>query len=301
MKCPECKQNYEGYVCTNCGLVIEDKPIDFSASIRFKDTHSNKKVVENAFYKSNAPDIEFMTYHTNKTSNPELKKAFKNKDIGRSKGFKQDYVKVFYEIKRICAYLLLPTIIVDETLELYKSVIRKDKKFFSRKNYKFNGISACIKISARIHSYPLSIIDLVERTKTYHKIEKKGNYEYNFHEVKTMINRIILETLQLLKIRLPKKDIPNYINVYASELDIPYKYIKKMIIIGNHVKKHFDSAFKIEGYAIAIIFQLANAYGFQFKIFDLAEKFHISPVTISSRIKELKKIRGFNISLKLVE
>lgn len=29
MKCPDCKSEVFGPVCTNCGFVIEDRPIEF--------------------------------------------------------------------------------------------------------------------------------------------------------------------------------------------------------------------------------------------------------------------------------
>jgi len=148
IECPECKERSNRLdVCTNCGLVFEDNPIS-NLPISHKNRFTGDKEYTRKFMPVLGPDIRYS-------------------HRGRKKYYKKDteeyrYVKAYSEINRLASILRLSHKIINEALNIYKNIIKKDPVFFSkRKGGKSHTLIASylafLKIACDIHLYPIDI------------------------------------------------------------------------------------------------------------------------------------------------
>jgi len=160
VKCSNCGEEVDlitTNTCRNCGLVYTegenlvrlDMNSEISRQERKKRAYNSRKSVM-----LNPVDpklLNLTTRHSTKTSNKELKRAFKNEARFMRNG---DYYSIVTEIKRIVSALRLPPFIAIDSINLYNSILKEDQTFFDKHYYKYAGVAACIVICCRLNNSP---------------------------------------------------------------------------------------------------------------------------------------------------
>jgi len=256
--CPECKHIVHGHTCTNCGLVLVERPIAFG---------------ENGYQKSEERNFDKYTMipktkHSKRTNNTELKRALK-KSEHYERNMLIRYYGPFVEIGRICDYLQLPKTILDESIFLYDKLIKKN--FFNRNKAKYAGCVAIIMLVCRKNRYPISFNEFFEMS----------------DESKKKIINIFQEIRKSLQLQLPRITLRDHVIYQSNLLGIPQNRKMKMINLEKRVSKKINtSGKKLAGYSAAII-KLVNNISYDV----LHEKLGIAKTTIYRRMSEIKSVR----------
>ena len=175
--CPECGgmiisiQESGDTLCSSCGLVFDEKNIDFSHSGRraFTMAEKQQRARTGAPLSILSPDIGLTTViNRNDIRNPDLKRAAKwNSRISWQK---RNMLIATTELKRICSNLNLPEYIKEQAMYLYKQAF--DKKLLRGRS--INGmVAACIYFAIRSKRLPRSIQEIIEETTTDPKEVKR--------------------------------------------------------------------------------------------------------------------------------
>ena len=98
MRCEECGKliNLEDGVCRECGLVFEDRPTSYDLGFSKNEEEQEKSP---SFISWDSPDISYATIHSKKTSNPELKRAFKIENQNSSDLYGRSYIMPMLKLK----------------------------------------------------------------------------------------------------------------------------------------------------------------------------------------------------------
>jgi transcription initiation factor TFIIIB Brf1 subunit/transcription initiation factor TFIIB len=262
MICNECKkESKKEYVCTNCGLVLEDRPI-----IAIPKRNYNHKVIDNGITPF-SPNIRFQNIHSFSSCNKDLNGAFRRTAKKEKKDRDWKYLSVYENLKTKCSALQLPDVIFKETLNLYLEIVGKTPNFFRMHSLEAS-LLAFIKIACKIHDF--TILDN----------EIQGNTK--------KINRAFFDTQKVLKFRLKQKEKPKYIDYICGTLGNPPHLLAMVHENYQRYKKYFNSANKIEGYVLGIVYMLYNQkpymFGGKITYGELGKIFKTSPLTISRAI-----------------
>jgi len=280
MKCPVCKkESSKKNVCTNCGIVFEDRPIDSRPFKRFSGTTREKKY-DNNFEFPLAPDISYKHKYPQKARNVELNRALKSQKKESEKTERYYYMKACLYLRVICSGLQLPDVVYKESINIYRCMKEKKKNFYvgyGRKPF----FIAFIKIACRMHDYPISNKDLIPYMDYEHKkIKHIGYMEKKF-------NRGYLSTIETLGLKFKKPEHPRYIDHVCNELKLPYRCAARIHELYEILKKEFR--FRIEGYVLAL-FYLECKKEFKLTLSRLEKEFSVSGLTISARRDEILKL-----------
>jgi len=253
MYCYICKKDVYGSVCKECGLVLEDHPIDYTLpqKIRSKFNKDKKVFVEN-FSHLLKPNIQY----TNINDKKYYKKNTKE----------YHYTKAYIEISKFCSMFKLGGMIKYEALNIYNNIYDKDKNFFIKYNL-MPSYLAFIRLACKIHDFHINLKSI-----------------HNLCGIKKF-NRSYTETIKLLHINVPNPENPRYIGYVGKTLNLDYKKIVLIYKYYKRMKKDFING-KQEGYILAL-YLLTNK---NLTIKDLSVTFNISEPTISRRKKEVLKL-----------
>lgn len=270
MKCEECgcEQTKDG-VCTNCGLVSIERCIDYSHPKIRRNEKTKEKEQIGEYYNYFSPDIRYMHNGT--------KKYYKK----NKKEYK--YLKAYFDIKKFCSIFDVPNAILNESLNIYKEIRKKDKDFFKKNGLEPSYLSF-IKIACKIHGFYLPKKRIIELCNTRYNDEKRFNSAY-------------YNTLKTLNMYIRKPEIPPFISYSCNELDYSQSFCRNLQNIYKILGKRLNYAYKSEGYVLALLYILKD----DITIHELAKKFAISASTISSRKNEIRRILKMNLNDILLE
>jgi len=258
MICPDCKEKVYGTVCTNCGLVIEDRPLAIELEIKDSETLSR------TYSTSSSPDIGFSTTHSKETTNKELARAFK-KEKNITKNDEWRYYEAYVEIKRICDYLQLGDKIFYEAMDIRRRFI-----MVAKTQMKYAILNACVIIGCRMYKFPIFFKDIYEISTEDPK------------KIKKAYKRIINE----LNLRIPHLTLQDHILHYANVFDLtPTQRTKALEFAAIISKKVNMSGKKLSGYAGAIIKHITKK-----RNAELLKKLNITEPTICARIGEIEGV-----------
>ena len=282
--CPECKgqiitiQDTGEVVCSQCGLVLKERIIDFSHSGKRAFTAQEKKIRERTGSPISIllPDMGLTTVIDKKNIvNPDLKRAAKwNSRISWEK---RNLLIATTELKRICSNLNLPDYIKLEAISLYK-------KAFKRKLLRgrsINGmVAACIYYACREKRIPRTLQEILDETSISAKDVRR------FY--RTLIKEFNLKTPSTDPIAL----IPRFITELGLDSEIEGLTIK----ILNAYKSNISMSGKDpKGIVAGVLYLACKIRKINLTQKRIANTVGITEVTLRSRYKEL--IKKLNVSI----
>jgi transcription initiation factor TFIIB len=282
--CPECKgqiitiQDTGEVVCSQCGLVLKERIIDFSHSGKRAFTAQEKKIRERTGSPISIllPDMGLTTVIDKKNIvNPDLKRAAKwNSRISWEK---RNLLIATTELKRICSNLNLPDYIKLEAISLYK-------KAFKRKLLRgrsINGmVAACIYYACREKRIPRTLQEILDETSISAKDVRR------FY--RTLIKEFNLKTPSTDPIAL----IPRFITELGLDSEIEGLTIK----ILNAYKSNISMSGKDpKGIVAGVLYLACKIRKINLTQKRIADTVGVTEVTLRSRYKEL--IKKLNVSI----
>jgi transcription initiation factor TFIIB len=282
--CPECGGTIiplietGDIVCNQCGLVINEKSVDFTHSGRRAYTKLEKSNREHtgAPISILMPDIGLTTTIDRKAiNNPDLKRAAKWNT--RITWEKRNLLIATTELKRIASTLNLPNHVKEEAMRLYKEVFKR--KLLRGRSIN-SMIAACLYFAIR--KFRLS--------RTFQEILDES--AENDKDVRRCYRVLIRE----LNLKAPNTDPSSLVPRFIAELGLDHNVEQLTTKIVNAFTSNFATSGKdpkgIVAGAMYIACRLQNIEITQKIVSDLVG---ITEVTLRSRYKELKK--KLNISL----
>lgn len=267
--CKECGGVIMKGTCTGCGLVYEDREI-----VNLPERNYDK--IEEKSIMSEMVNLKYMTTHSKKTSNKELKRAFNKEKMFN--GNPNEY-RILVEIMRLCGALKLTETIQNEVINIYKYVLRSNPNHFKERYFIYASLAAYVLIACRMHDYPIQMSDVFEFS----------------DENEKHIRRAYMDTIRLLNFN-PSQSLKMYVS-YGVKKILKNKnpievmdFEKKVTKLAEMLENNYNTSGKQPlGYVAAIIYMYGkNKY--RMKIKDVADALKISMPTISARIREIQKI-----------
>ncbi|MCK4380227.1 MAG: transcription initiation factor IIB [Candidatus Lokiarchaeota archaeon] len=275
--CPECGGSIiplietGDVVCNQCGLVIDEKNVDFSHNGRraYTNQEKNNREQTGAPISILLPDIGLSTVmDRNKINNPDLKRAAKWNT--RITWQKRNLLIASTELKRISTNLNLPIYIREAAMRLYREAFKK--KLLRGRSINAM-VAACLYLACRRKQLPRTLQEITNEAQA------------NAKDVRRSYTTIIRE----FNLKSPSTDpvslIPRYIN--DLELDSEIEQLTTKIL--NSYKARFSISGKdpkgLCAGAIYLASKIKNKETTQQKI---VKTVGITEVTLRSRYKELK-------------
>ena len=276
--CPECGGNiipiHESgdIVCSQCGLVIDEKSIDFSHSGRRAFTPQEKKQRETtgAPITSLLPDMGLTTIIDKKNINkPDLKRAAKWNS--RVSWEKRNFLIAITEVKRICSGLSLPGYVKEEAMRLYRRAF--EKKLL--KGRSINGmVAACIYFAIRKKRLPRTLQEVIERA----SVDAK--------EVRRCYSALIRE----LKLKAPNTDPITLVSKFIVDLDLDADTERSTINFLKAFKSNLSTSGKDpKGIVAGALYLACKVKEKKMTQNQIAAVVGVTEVTLRSRYRELVK------------
>lgn len=267
MNCEDCGAKIDGNVCRECGLVIDEHPIQFRPISIDRDDERKEPEKTLALIKWNDPDISLKTYHSSKTKNKRLKWAFKTEKKTQPKLlFGKTYLNAKNEIERICENMKLSEVIRDNAIyNLRYLTLRGD---IDRSYKKYALYVALIIISARFFArLPMSFSEFTEHTNE------------SIKSIKTIYKKI-LKKLDIAPNPFYLEEVVQY---HCNKLGLNIKETNNCLELAKKVKP--ISGRILDGYSAAII-----RIETRMKRMDLSRILKVSEPIITARERELRKL-----------
>ena len=282
--CPECGGsiipliNTGDVVCNQCGLVIDEKNVDFSRNGRRAYTNQEKHNREQtgAPISILLPDMGLSTViDRKKINNPDLKRAAKWNT--RITWQKRNLLIASTELKRIGTNLNLPNYVREDAMRLYKEA-------FKRKLLRGRSINAmvaaCLYLACRRKEIPRTLQEITNEASANDK-DVRRSYT-------TLIREFNLKSPSTDPVSL----IPRYINELGLDSEIEQLTIK---ILKVYSSKYSVSGKDPKGLCAGAIYLACRIRNKDTTQQQIVESIGITEVTLRSRYKELKK--KLNISI----
>lgn len=272
MICEEChKESQKEDVCTNCGLVLIDRPL---VNRPMRRIHSVDDIEQKEFEKVLAPHIMYSNViRLNECHNPNLKRGLKMNRHSDKHTFEKTYAVVFQEINRISYALQIPKSITLDVRLLFRNILEKIPNFLVKFKTQ-TTIAACFFVVYQIHGYVCDKNAVFELLKTSYSKETVENLTQKAY-------RVIMSNY---KFPTRNNDFPQFINYIGYTLKSKQYWITRIHNVYNQIRQFFKCQYNIKGYILAIFAH----FGVSIEL--LTQKFDISAGTIKKRLKE---IRGF--------
>ncbi|MCK4480763.1 MAG: transcription initiation factor IIB, partial [Candidatus Lokiarchaeota archaeon] len=210
--CPECGGSIiplietGDVVCNQCGLVIDEKNVDFSHNGRraYTNQEKNNREQTGAPISILLPDIGLSTVmDRNKINNPDLKRAAKWNT--RITWQKRNLLIASTELKRISTNLNLPIYIREDAMRLYREAFKK--KLLRGRSINAM-VAACLYLACRRKQLPRTLQEITNEAQA------------NAKDVRRSYTTIIRE----FNLKSPSTDpvslIPRYINDLELDSEI---------------------------------------------------------------------------------
>lgn len=286
--CPECGgmiisiQAFGEVVCGQCGLVINERAIDFSHSGRRAFTNQEKTQRERTGSPISIlmPNMSLSTViERNKISNPDLKRAVKwNTRISWQT---RHMLIATTELKRICSNLNLPDYIKKEAMYLYKQAF--EKKLLRGRS--INGVvAACIYYAIRIKKIPITFQEVIDETSTSAKD----------------VRRYYATVIREFNLKAPNADPINLIPKNIAKLGLNNEIEKMTLSFLKTYKSNIHTSGKNpKGIVAGAIYLSCKIKELSITQSEIAKIVGVTEVTLRSRYSEL--IKTLNINVKYLK
>ena len=276
--CPECGGsiipliNTGDVVCNQCGLVIDEKNVDFSHNGRRAYTNQEKKSREQngAPISILLPDMGLTTVIDKyKISNPDLKRAAKWNT--RITWQKRNLLIASTELKRISTNLNLPNYVKEDAMRLY---IEAFKKKLLRGRSINAMVAACLYLGCRRKEIPRTLQEITNEASAKAK------------DVRRSYSTLVRE----MNLNPPSTDPVSLIPRYISELGLDSEIEQLTTKILNSYSSNFSISGKDpKGLCAGAIYLACRIKNKELTQQRIVESVGVTEVTLRSRFKELKK------------
>ncbi|UCD02153.1 MAG: transcription initiation factor IIB [Promethearchaeota archaeon] len=275
--CPECGgsiiplMNTGDVVCNQCGLVINEKNVDFSHKGRraYTNQEKNNREQTGAPISILLPDMGLSTViDRNKISNPDLKRAAKWNT--RITWQKRNLLIASTELKRISTNLNLPNYIKEDAMRLY---IEAFKKKMLRGRSINAMVAACLYVACRKKQLPRTLQEITNEASA------------NAKDVRRSYSTLIRE----FNLKSPSTDPVALIPRYINDLKLDSETERLTMKILNSYKKKFSISGKDpKGLCAGAIYLASKIKNKDLTQQQIVESIGVTEVTLRSRYKELK-------------
>ncbi len=285
-KCPECgsinlfwnKEKGE-VICKDCGLVVEDKMIDFGQEWREFDSDTGQSQ-----RRSGAPmsyrqfDQGLGTQVGTKSDLAGLQKGERNKFFRLRKwqyristAIERNLKLALAELKRVASYLKLPKSVEEEASRMYTLAVQKG---LVRGRSMESVVAGVLYAACRRHKVPRTLDEMEEAS----GIEKKE------------IGRTYRFITRELNIKILPSDPSDYVPRFSSALQLsPEAQTKAVEILDMARDAELTSGRGPTGIAAAALYVSALIHGEKRTQREVADVAGVTEVTIRNRYKELLK------------
>lgn len=285
-QCPECssKNIYRDAekgetVCRDCGLVIEDRMVDFSQEWRdFDDSEVSRK-------RTGAPSTQTQFDYGQGTevgSSSDLYKLGSTKDrdkffrlrkwnIRISTAIERNLKVALAELKRVSSFLKLPRSVEEESARIYRLAVQKG---LVRGRSMESVVAGALYAACRRHEVPRTLDEMGEAS----GIEKKE------------IGRTYRFVTRELEISIKPSNPADYIPRFASALKLTAETQSKAVEILEMARDiELTSGRGPTGIAAAALYVASLIHGEKRTQREVADVAGVTEVTIRNRYKELIK------------
>ncbi|MBY9005847.1 MAG: transcription initiation factor IIB [Candidatus Lokiarchaeota archaeon] len=275
--CPECRGliisiEYTGdNLCSSCGLVLNEKVVDFANGGKRAYTKQEKASRERigSPITNLTPDLKLTTVIDRKgILNPDLKRA--TKWDTRMPWSKRNLLIATTELKRISGNLDLPQHIKTEAMKVYREAF-KHKLLRGRSINSM--VAASIYYACRIKKVPITLQEIL------------GQSDDNDKDVRRSYRALIKELKLKAPNTSPRALIPKFIAYLNLNAEIERIADKIVETFSNHFPISGKDPKGICAGAIYIATKLKNL---NFTQKEISEKIGITEITLRSRYKEIK-------------
>ena len=276
--CPECGgriipiHESGDVICGQCGLVIDEKSIDFAHSGRRAFTSHEKKQRETTGSPISKllPDIGLTTVIDKRDiTSPDLKRAAKwNTRISWEK---RNLLIAITELKRISSNLNLPDHVKEEAMLLYKKAFKK--KLLRGRS--INGmVAACLYYACKVKRIPRTFQEIIEEA----SVDAK--------EVRRCYTVIIRE----FKLKVPNSDPIALIPKFITDMGLNNEIEVLTVELLNAYKSNVSTSGKDpKGIVAGAIYLACKINGQLVTQSEVAKTIGVTEVTLRSRYKEFLK------------
>ncbi len=283
-KCPECgsinlfyNKDKGEIICKDCGLVIEDKMIDFSQEWREFDDDRNSAVK-----RAGAPmtytqyDMGLGTEIGRKSDISKFSGRTKNKFFRLRKwqyristAIERNLKLALAELKRVSSYLKLPSSVEEEAARIYTQAVQRG---LVRGRSMESVVAGSLYAACRRHEVPRTLDELSEAS----GIDKKE------------IGRTYRFITRELEIKILPSNPVDYVARFASSLKLSAETQSQAVEILNKAQKEeLTSGRGPTGIAAAALYVSALMNGEKRTQREVADVAGVTEVTIRNRYKEL--------------
>lgn len=286
-ECPECasKNIYRDpergeTICRDCGLVIEDRMVDFSQEWRdFEDEGGVSKrrtgapASETQFDKGIGTEVGTTADFYKLGSDRERDKFFRLRkwNIRISTAIERNLKVALAELKRVSSYLKLPKSVEEEAARIYRLAVQKG---LVRGRSMESVVAGALYAACRRHEIPRTLDEMGEAS----GIEKKE------------IGRTYRFVTRELNISIKPSNPADYIPRFASALKLsPESQSKAVEILEMAREIELTSGRGPTGIAAAALYVASLWHGEKRTQREVADVAGVTEVTIRNRYKELIK------------
>ncbi|MFX1309979.1 MAG: transcription initiation factor IIB family protein [Promethearchaeota archaeon] len=276
--CPECGGsiipliNTGDVVCNQCGLVINEKNVDYSHNGRRAYTNQEKinREQTGAPISILLPDMGLSTVmDKSKISNPDLKRAAKWNT--RITWQKRNLLIASTELKRISTILNLPNYVKEDAMRLY---IEAFKKKLLRGRSINAMVAACLYLACRRKKLPRTLQEIQEEASANPKD----------------VRRSYTTLLREMNLNPPSTDPISLIPKYITDLGLNSEIEQ----LTRKILKAYNSNFSIsgkdpKGICAGAIYLACKLKKIEITQQQIVESIKVTEVTLRTRYKELKK------------
>ena len=275
--CPECGGSIiplietGDVVCNQCGLVINEKSVDFTHNGRraYTNQEKNNREQTGAPISILLPDMGLSTViDRNKIINPDLKRAAKWNT--RITWQKRNLLIASTELKRISTNLNLPIYIKEDAMRLYREAFKK--KLLRGRSINAM-VAACLYLACRRKRLPRTLQEITN--------EASANAKDVRRSYSTLIREFNLKSPSTDPVSL----IPRYINDLGLDSEIEQLTTK---ILNSYRAKFSISGKDPKGLCAGAIYLASRMKNKDLTQQQIVNSVGVTEVTLRSRYKELK-------------
>jgi len=296
-KCPECGSTNLIYdeqkgeiICGNCGLVIEDKMIDFGQEWRqFREGEKKGRggapLSMQKFDQGLTTNVGEVSDIYQLGSEKRIRKFFRLKKWQErvSTSIERNLRLAMAELRRVASFLSLPNFVKEEASRIYNLVLQRG---LVRGRSMESVVSACIYAACRSYNIPRTLDEISSAS----DVERKE------------IGRTYRFITRKLVIKIKPSNPKDYISRFASILHLsPKTQADALKILKKAELSELTSGRGPAGIAAAALYVAALLNDEKKTQREVADVAGITEVTIRNRYKELLEKLGMEEKLKVKE
>jgi len=296
-KCPECGSTKLIYdeqrgeiICSNCGLVIEEKMIDLGQEWRQfeegeKKSRGGAPLTMQKFDRGLTTNVGEMSDIYSLGSEKKARKFLRLKKWQErvSTSIERNLRLAMAELRRVASYLNLPNFVKEEASRLYNIVLQRG---LVRGRSMESVISSCIYAACRTYNIPRTLDEISAAS----EVERKE------------IGRTYRFIMRKMDVKINPSNPKDYISRFASILHLsPKTQNEALRILGKAENSELTSGRGPAGIAAAALYVAALLNDEKKTQREVADVAGITEVTIRNGYKELLDKLGIEDRLKIKE